>query len=84
MSERKRCETAKNLHEDQMKAAMNLWTNETRLYTSPTEEPTLRDQFAMSAMGTMSSLFGEGDSYIFKAAQSAYKVADAMLKAREE
>ena len=57
------------------------------------EQPTLRDQFAMSVMsvwsggswnGTPLSMCEEGKyDMIDKLARNAYKVADAMLRARE-
>ena len=48
---------------------------------SDSKAPTLRDQFAMAALTGL--VFGRKDN-VNTFAEEAYKIADAMLKAREE
>lgn len=52
---------------------------EKRLGKVERDTPTLRDQFAMAALATMAEYEGPLDLM----AKDAYRVADAMLRARE-
>jgi hypothetical protein len=53
-----------------------------RIITSPVEQPTLRDQFAMAALTGLISRWS--DSYSPTAmSEFAYQIADAMTKVRE-